>query len=198
MEHLKGILFIDIETVPTQPGFTLLSERMQAEWTRCHVTPLQVAVVDLDVHQGNGTAKIFERDCTVFTLSLHGARNFPFAKERSDLDIELPDGCGDADYLHALDQALNELDNRFAAGLLIFLAGADPFEGDRLGRLKLSHGGLRARDQRVFDWAWQRRIPLAFAMAGGYGQKIDETVQAQFASFELGLDYWRRWQTVRQ
>ncbi len=170
---------------------------MQAEWARHHGRqrpPLQVAVVDLDVHQGNGTARIFQEDPSVFTLSLHGQKNFPFRKEASDLDIDLPDGCGDSAYLEALERSLDELDRRFEPGLVIYLAGADPHEGDRLGRLSLSFDGLEARDRRVFDWAWQRRVPLAFAMAGGYGKEIEDTVQVQLNTFKVALDYWARWQ----
>jgi acetoin utilization deacetylase AcuC-like enzyme len=169
---------------------------MQAEWARHYRhqrQPLQVAVIDLDVHQGNGTASIFSSDASVFTLSIHGEKNFPFRKEASDLDVELPDGCTDALYLQALEHALDELDRRLKPGLILFLAGADPFEGDRLGRLALSYDGLEARDRRVFDWAWQRRIPLAFCMAGGYGVKIDETVQVQVNTYRVALEYWRRW-----
>lgn len=158
--------------------------------------PLQVAIIDLDVHQGNGTASIFSRDPTVFTLSMHGQKNFPFRKEASDLDVELPDGCRDDAYLQALELALDELERRFSPGLVIYLAGADPHEGDRLGRLKLSWDGLEARDRRVFDWAFQRRIPLALAMAGGYGVNIEDTVQAQLNTFRAALDYWRRYQAL--
>ena len=111
-----------------------------------------------------------------------------------DLDVALPDGCGDDEYLHALDLALDELARRFAPGLVIFLAGADPHEGDRLGRLKLTHDGLEARDRRVFHWAWQRRLPLALTMAGGYGVAIEDTVQAQFNTWRVAVDYWQRWQ----
>lgn len=169
---------------------------MQAEWARMHAPrrkALQVAIIDLDVHQGNGTASIFSTDPSVFTLSLHGLKNFPFRKEASDLDVDLPDGCTDAPYLQALEHALDELDQRFEPGLVIYLAGADPFEGDRLGRLQLSYDGLEARDRRVFDWAWQRRIPLAFAMAGGYGIHIDETVQVQINTWRVALEYWKHW-----
>jgi acetoin utilization deacetylase AcuC-like enzyme len=155
--------------------------------------PLQVAIVDLDVHQGNGTARIFANDTSVFTLSLHGEKNFPFRKEASDLDIELPDRCGDDAYLQALEHALGELEQRFEPGLVLYLAGADPFERDRLGRLALSFDGLEARDRRVFDWAWQRRIPLAFVMAGGYGVDIAETVQIQLNTYRVALEYWKRW-----
>ncbi len=166
---------------------------MQAEWNRVHRQPLQVAVIDLDVHQGNGTASIFSADPSVFTLSMHGQKNFPFRKEASDLDVDLPDGCTDALYLQALDHALEELAGRFDPGLVIYLAGADPYEGDRLGRLSLSFDGLEARDRRVFDWAWQRRVPLAFAMAGGYGVNIDETVEVQMNTYRVALEYWGRW-----
>ncbi len=171
---------------------------MQAEWGRLHKQPLKVAIIDLDVHQGNGTARIFARDDQVFTLSMHGARNFPFDKESSDLDIDLPDGCGDAAYLEALEHALAELDARFEPGLVIYLAGADPHEGDRLGRLSLSFDGLEARDRRVFDWAWSKRIPLAFSMAGGYGREMTDTVQAQVNTYRVAYAYWRRWQNLSQ
>ena len=171
---------------------------MQAEWFRQHKRVLNVAIIDLDVHQGNGTARIFEADGSVFTLSLHGERNFPFAKEQSDLDVALPDGCGDGPYLAALEQALHSLESKFEPGLVIYLAGADPHEGDRLGRLRLSFDGLEARDRRVFDWAWQRRIPLAFAMAGGYGRDLQDTVQVQVNTYAVALAYWQRWQNQRQ
>jgi len=97
--------------------------------------------------------------------------------------------------LHALDQALDELERRFKPSLIIYLAGADPHEGDRLGRLKLTYDGLEARDRRVFDWAWQRRIPLAFSMAGGYGNDIDETVQVQMNTYRVALAYAAKWQS---
>ena len=162
---------------------------MQAEWARVNRQPLQVAIIDLDVHQGNGTASIFAGDASVFTLSMHGEKNFPFRKEASCIDVELPDGCTDSPYLAALEQALQELDHRFKPGLVLYLAGADPFEGDRLGRLKLSYDGLEARDRRVFDWAYQARVPLAFCMAGGYGNDIAETVQVQMNTYRVALGY---------
>lgn len=168
---------------------------MQAEHARLHRSrgPLRVVIIDLDVHQGNGTARIFASDPSVFTLSLHGAKNFPFRKEPSDLDVELPDGCGDIEYLEALEQALDELERRFEPGLVLYLAGADPHEGDRLGRLKLSFDGLEARDRRVMEWAWQRRLPLAFAMGGGYGVDLDTTVQVQINTYRTALAYASRW-----
>ena len=170
---------------------------MQAEWWRLHRQPLPVAVVDLDVHQGNGTARIFQDDASVFTLSLHGQKNFPFRKEASDCDIGLPDGCGDAGYLEALEQGLAEIERRFDPGLVIYLAGMDPHENDRLGHLKLTADGLEARDRRVFDWAWQRRIPLAMTMAGGYGRDLDTMVGLQLNSYRVALGYWQRWQGLQ-
>lgn len=159
--------------------------------------PLQVVVIDLDVHQGNGTAHIFRDDPSVFTLSLHGEKNFPFRKEASDLDMGLPDGCTDDDYLTALDQALHILAERPVPGLVIYLAGADPFERDRLGRLKLTAAGLQARDERVFAWCWQRQVPVAFVMAGGYGVDIGETVHLQVNTFRVALSYWQRAQASK-
>lgn len=173
---------------------------MQAEWQRRRQGVLRVAVVDLDVHQGNGTAAIFRDDPTVFTLSLHGARNFPFRKEVSDLDVELPDGCEDAAYLQALDRALAQLDDPHLAaapGLIFYLAGADPHEGDRLGRLKLTAAGLAERDRRVLAFAWARRIPVAISMAGGYGRVIADTVAIQLTTLQLATEIWRRWQGGR-
>jgi len=172
---------------------------MQAEWHRSHRQLLRVAVIDLDVHQGNGTAAIFADDPTVFTLSLHGAKNFPFRKERSDLDVDLPDGCGDDAYLDALDGALAELWQRHAdtpPGLIFFVAGADPHEGDRLGRLKLTTAGLAERDRRVLAAACERRIPVALSMAGGYGRVIDDTVQVHLGTIRAAVSSWRQWNNV--
>lgn len=170
---------------------------MQAERGRVQRRPLQVAVIDLDVHQGNGTARIFANDPSVFTLSIHGEKNFPFRKETSDLDVALPDGTGDAMYLEALEQALMQLEARFHPDLVVYLAGADPHEGDRLGRLKLSFDGLEARDRRVFDWCFQKHIPAAICMGGGYGVDLRHTVQVQLNTYRVAYQYWQRWQ-VRQ
>jgi len=179
---------------------------MQAEWHRDRLRRpgsaadaargLQVLVVDLDVHQGNGTAALFADDPTVFTLSLHGERNFPARKEASDLDVALPDGCADADYLEALDAALTEVWQRLAARppqLAFYLAGADPHEDDRLGRLKLSAAGLAERDRRVFDALRGRGIPVAVSMAGGYGRELDTTVELQRRTLELAWHSWQQW-----
>ena len=148
-----------------------------------------VAIIDLDVHQGNGTAAIFRHDPTVFTLSLHGDKNFPFRKEPSDLDVPLPDGCDDLTYLDALQHALGEFEQRFSADFVIFLAGADPHEGDRLGRLKLTLAGLRRRDNMIFEYARMRQIPLAVCMAGGYGTDIETTVAVHHQTVLLAAEW---------
>jgi acetoin utilization deacetylase AcuC-like enzyme len=169
---------------------------MQAEWHRHRRQLLRVLVIDLDVHQGNGTAAIFRDDPTVFTLSLHGARNFPARKEASDLDVELPDGCGDAEYLAALDGALTEAWRRHGdapPGLAFYLAGADPHENDRLGRLKLSFDGLAERDRRVFGALRERGIPAAVSMAGGYGRQVESTVAVHLRTLREAVDSWHRW-----
>jgi acetoin utilization deacetylase AcuC-like enzyme len=169
---------------------------MQAEWHRAHRQLLRVLVIDLDVHQGNGTAHIFQDDPTVFTLSLHGARNFPFRKEAGDLDVDLPDGCTDEPYLDSLDGALATTWARHPDGppaLAFYLAGADPHENDRLGRLKLSADGLAERDRRVLAWLRERRVPVALSMAGGYGREIGTTVAIQRRTLELALESQRLW-----
>lgn len=151
----------------------------------------RVAIIDLDVHQGNGTAAIFEHDASVFTLSMHGEHNYPFHKARGDLDIALPDRCGDDEYLIALGHALTDLFAQFTPALVIYLAGADPLENDRLGRLSLTHDGLLARDRKVLTACVERGLPVAIAMAGGYGRDIEQTVAAHFATLRLASQFQR-------
>ena len=153
---------------------------------------LPVAVIDFDVHQGDGTAEILTGDDSVFTLSIHGATNFPFRKQHSDLDVALPDGTRDEDYLAALDAALRELQRRFNPGFIIYLAGADAHEGDRLGKLALSSAGMAARDRRVFDLAAQLGVPIAVAMAGGYGRDIASTVDVHLNTVRAAFNAWAR------
>ena len=144
----------------------------------------RVVVVDTDVHQGNGTAAILGGDPSVFTFSIHGARNFPFRKEESDLDVALPDGADDGEYLDALEDALEEALDRSGAQLAIYLAGADPYEDDRLGRLRVSKEGLAERDRLVLESCRERGIPVAVTMAGGYAREVDDTVDIHFQSIE--------------
>ena len=154
---------------------------------------LKVAIIDLDVHQGNGTASILENDPSIFTFSIHGENNFPFSKEVSDLDIGLPDGTGDEFYLAALHQGLEKLEEQFKPDFIIYLAGADPHEGDRLGKLSITKNGMGQRDQCVFQFALDRQIPIAFSMAGGYGKEIQSTVDIHFQTIQTALQYQQRY-----
>jgi acetoin utilization deacetylase AcuC-like enzyme len=135
-----------------------------------------ILVIDCDVHQGDGTASIFAGDDTVRTLSIHGATNYPLKKETSDLDVALPDGTGDAEYLEALERGLDVALDWGPFDLAFYLAGADPYEGDRFGRLGLTADGLAARDQSVYRWTHRQGLPVATVMGGGYA--ADETVIA--------------------
>ena len=144
----------------------------------------RIVVVDTDVHQGNGTAAILRGDPTVFTFSIHGAKNFPFRKEESDLDAALPDGADDGEFLEALDKGLEEALDASRAELAIYLAGADPYEDDRLGRLSVSKEGLAERDRLVLETCRERGIPVAVTMAGGYARKVEDTVEIHFRSVE--------------
>jgi acetoin utilization deacetylase AcuC-like enzyme len=154
---------------------------------------LKIAIIDLDVHQGNGTASILRDDSSIFTLSIHGENNFPFKKEQSDLDCGLVDGCSDETYLSSLQQCLDQFDSRFKADCLIYLAGADPHEGDRLGRLKLSKDGMRLRDEKVFQYALSKKLPVAMSMAGGYGKEIESTVDIHFQTIKTALQFQKQY-----
>ena len=179
----------------TGSGFCVFNDSAIAARTlQKEVNPsLKVAVIDLDVHQGNGTAAILQNDDSIFTLSIHGENNFPFKKEQSDLDVGLADGSNDEIYLHSLSTALDQLDSRFKADCLIFLAGADPHEGDRLGRLNISKDGMRLRDEMVFQYALDRQLPIAFSMAGGYGKEIESTVDIHFQTIKTALQFQKQY-----
>ena len=179
----------------TGSGFCVFNDSAIAARTlQKEINPsLKVAVIDLDVHQGNGTAAILQNDDSIFTLSMHGENNFPFKKERSDLDVGLADGCNDEVYLRSLSTALAQLDSRFKADCLIFLAGADPHEGDRLGRLEISKDGMRLRDEMVFQYALDRQLPIAFSMAGGYGKEIESTVDIHFQTIKTALQFQKQY-----
>ena len=148
----------------------------------------RVVVLDCDVHQGNGTASIVAGDPTVFTFSIHGANNFPFVKEASDLDIELPDGTGDDAYLAALEQGVFHALSASQADLAIYLAGADPYCDDRLGRLGLSMAGLEARDRFVLETLRHAGMPVAIAMAGGYARQIADSVAIHLATVRVAAE----------
>jgi len=148
----------------------------------------RIVVVDCDVHQGDGTAAIFAGDSSVFTFSIHGAKNFPLHKERSDLDVELPDGTTDADYLNALEVGLERSLALACADLAIYLAGADPYADDTLGRLALSMDGLAARDRLAFDQCRGAGLPVAVVMGGGYAKRIYDTVEIQLATVKIAVE----------
>jgi len=156
----------------------------------------RVVVIDCDVHQGNGTAAIFADDPTVFTFSIHGRNNFPFHKERSDLDVELPDGTADAAYLEALEAGLARAIPAARADLAIYVSGADPHERDRLGRLKVSRAGLLARDSRVFERCRQAGLPVAVVMAGGYNLDVAETVEVHLQTVAEAGRYAADWRAL--
>jgi acetoin utilization deacetylase AcuC-like enzyme len=142
----------------------------------------RVLVLDCDVHQGNGTAEIFAADETVFTMSIHGARNFPLRKQPGSLDVPLEDGTGDEEYLERLEEAVAESFARAGADLVLYIAGADPYEGDRLGRLRLTKPGLLARDRLVFDAARQAGVPTAIVCGGGYCTDLESIVDIHAAT----------------
>jgi acetoin utilization deacetylase AcuC-like enzyme len=153
----------------------------------------RVVVIDCDVHQGNGTAALTWDDPNIFTFSIHAAKNYPQEKAFSDLDVELPDGTGDEDYLRALEAGLAEALSRADADLAIYLAGADPFSGDRLGRLALTKDGLARRDESVFAACAERRLPVAVTMAGGYGRDIQDTIDIHARTVAIAESWARRW-----
>ena len=164
-------------------GFCVFNDLAIAiEWARAEGRVERAAIVDLDVHQGDGTAAIFAGDNGVFTLSVHGERNFPFRKQKSSLDVELPDGTNDASYLAALEPALAEA-WKFSPQLLLYQAGVDGLQSDRLGRLSLTLDGLRQRDLAVIGGAHSRQIPIVVTIGGGYSNPIENAVMASAQTF---------------
>ena len=150
-----------------------------------------IVILDCDVHQGNGTAAIFADDKSVFTFSIHGQKNFPYHKERSDLDIALPDGTGDIDYLDAIRNGLERSIDAAQPDLAIYLAGADPYSDDRLGRLSLSKAGLEERDRLVFHALRSRGVPVAVTMSGGYSRDINDTADIHFQTVRQAIEFSR-------
>jgi acetoin utilization deacetylase AcuC-like enzyme len=151
----------------------------------------KVVVLDTDVHQGNGTAAIVRGDARVFTFSIHGAKNYPFHKEESDLDAPLPDGASDDAFLLSLEERLERVLDLEDWNLAIFLAGADPFEGDKLGRLRVTKSGLAERDRMVLEGCRDRDIPVAVTMAGGYAREVEDTVDIHFQTVKRASDVLR-------
>ncbi len=151
----------------------------------------RAVVVDLDVHQGNGTAAVFAGDDSVFTFSMHGENNFPFRKQPSRLDVGLPDGTGDEGFLDALSTHLPGVLDAAGADLLFYQAGVDPLAEDSLGRLSLTHAGLRERDRRVLQAAWSRSLPVVLTLGGGYAKPLSATVDAHVGTYEVAQAVFR-------
>lgn len=143
----------------------------------------RILVVDLDVHQGDGTAAIFADEPRVFTFSMHGAKNFPFTKQKSDLDVELADGTGDVEYLDTLRAALAAAVDRARPGFIFYQAGVDPLAEDRLGKLALTHAGLRARDRHVLGTARRLGVPIVLTLGGGYASPLAPTIAAHVGTY---------------
>ncbi len=145
----------------------------------------RILIIDLDVHQGNGTARIFRQEDRVFTFSMHGAKNYPLRKETSDLDVPLPDGTTDSIYLQTMDRLLPDLLDSWEPDLVFYLSGVDVLASDRLGRLALSLHACRERDRRVFQWCRERAIPVAVSMGGGYSTRVAQVVDAHANTFRM-------------
>jgi acetoin utilization deacetylase AcuC-like enzyme len=160
-------------------GFCVLNDIAVAiELLRAEGLIRRAAVVDCDVHQGNGTAAIFARDAEVFTLSLHGEKNYPLVKQQSTIDVALADGTEDEEYLSMLEPHLSNVLDRFRPDILFYQSGVDPYRDDRLGRLSLTLEGLKERDLMVLDGCRARLVPCAITLGGGYARDISDTVEA--------------------
>jgi acetoin utilization deacetylase AcuC-like enzyme len=151
-------------------------------------TVSRVMVVDCDVHQGNGTAAIAASDPTIFTFSIQCESNFPFKKTDGDMDVNLPSGTSDTEYLSAMSNGIRVAFERFSPDLVFYLAGADPYEGDRLGQLALSRSGLKERDRILFQVCIDSEIPVAVSMAGGYADDVNEIVDIHFSTIEVAME----------
>jgi acetoin utilization deacetylase AcuC-like enzyme len=147
-------------------------------------------VIDLDVHQGNGTAEIFQSNPNVFTFSMHGKKNYPLHKECSDLDVELEDGISDDEYLNLLNKHLNYLKENVKSEFIFYQAGVDVLSTDKLGRLGLTIQGCRERDRLVFDMAFQLNLPIVVTMGGGYSERIADIIEAHANTFRLAKAFW--------
>ena len=147
----------------------------------------QILVIDLDVHQGNGTASIFGKENRVYTFSMHGKKNYPFKKEKSDLDIELDDGVKDDEYLKTLEQTVKKLDAKLNPNLIFYISGVDILSTDKLGRLNVSREGCKKRDEMVFEFAQKNNVPIVTSMGGGYSEKIYDIVEAHCNTYKCML-----------
>lgn len=169
-------------------GFCLLNDMaVAANYLLDNNLAKKILIIDLDVHQGNGTAKIFEQENSVFTFSMHGAHNYPFHKEKSDLDIPLLDGINDKEYLSLLEENLTQLVNDFQPDFAFYLSGVDILETDKFGKLKVTMQGCKARDEFVFTTLHRHKIPVTVAMGGGYSPDVRTIVEAHCNTFRAAL-----------
>ena len=169
-------------------GFCLLNDSVIASRSLQKEGLIQRAIIiDCDVHQGNGTAALCTSDPTIYTFSIHGRNNFPFHKEKSDLDIDLEDGSGDKSYISALREGLHRAKTEFDAQLAIYLAGSDPYRKDHYGRLALTKKGLSARDSLVMQWCRDAQLPVAVTMAGGYAKNVADTLDIQYETVRTAV-----------
>ncbi|WP_375417186.1 histone deacetylase [uncultured Hymenobacter sp.] len=172
-------------------GFCLLNDQAAAaDYLLAHGLARQVLIIDLDVHQGNGTAAIFQHEPRVFTFSMHGARNYPTRKEHSDQDIALPDGTTDAEYLALLADSLPPLLAQTRPDFIFYLAGVDVLATDKLGHLALTREGCRRRDELVLGLCHQHQLPVVVCMGGGYSERISDIVEAHANTFRVAADLW--------
>ncbi len=172
-------------------GFCLLNDfAIAANYLLHQQLVKKVLIIDLDVHQGNGTAALFEGRPEVYTFSMHGAHNYPFHKEVSDWDVPLPDGMHDADYLRTLSDCLPVLINKVKPDIVFYLSGVDILQTDRYGKLQVTHEGCRKRDEMVFHALKQHGIPCAVAMGGGYSTEIRDIVNAHCNTFRAAAEIW--------
>ncbi|MDX1905088.1 MAG: histone deacetylase, partial [Thermonemataceae bacterium] len=170
-------------------GFCLLNDvAIASNYLISNNLAKNILIIDLDVHQGNGTAEIFQDNPAVFTFSMHGEKNYPLFKEKSDLDIALPDGTDDKIYLYLLKTTLAQLIEAQQADFLFYISGVDVLSTDKLGRLSLSINGAKERDKFVLETAKQYKIPLAISMGGGYSERIADIVEAHSNTFRLAQD----------
>lgn len=170
-------------------GFCLLNDfAVAARYLLQQQLAKQVLIIDLDVHQGNGTARIFEKEPRVFTFSMHGRNNYPFHKEKSDWDVELPDGMKDEAYLSLLSRALDRLLQKTNPDFVFYLSGVDILETDKFGRLKITLQGCKQRDEMVFRKIKQKNIPCAVAMGGGYSPQLRTLVEAHCNTFRAAKE----------
>jgi acetoin utilization deacetylase AcuC-like enzyme len=172
-------------------GFCLLNDQsMAANYLLNNNLSSSILIIDLDVHQGNGTAQIFENEPRVFTFSMHGDNNFPFRKEKSDLDIPLKDGTGDEEYLSLLYDTLSQLIEQQKPDFIFYLSGVDVLASDKLGKLSLSREACRQRDKFVLEQCRENKIPLQVSMGGGYSPQIKDIVEAHCNTFRIANELY--------